>query len=269
MPILKIGLLNLHYRVEGVGPRILFIPGTASDLRQSTTIYDSLLAHHFQILSIDPRGVGQSNSPDVSPTMKTYSDDIKNCLDQLGWCDCICIGESFGGMIAQEFALSYSSYVSKLVLLATSSGGEGGESYPFHLLDLSNLTISEKADLWINKCDLRSQSPSWKKFNQNIYIDQYNFYYEAMTLGASSLDYKVNSYRQINARKMHDTYNRLNNLKIPTYICAGRFDNCAPIKNQLALLEKIPNSKLSIFDGSHMFIWQDPLAFKCIKQFLI
>ena len=48
---------------------MVFIPGTASDLRQQWNIFASPLSEHFEVLSFDPRGIGQANLPDASPTM--------------------------------------------------------------------------------------------------------------------------------------------------------------------------------------------------------
>ncbi len=151
MPFLKSGLLNIHYRISGTGPKLLFIPGTSSDLRQEVTIFDSPLAKVFEILYVERRGIGQTNSPDRHPTMKTYARDVKKCLKLLGWDNCYCVGESFGGMIAQEFAINYPDHIEKLVLIATSSGGNGGSSYPFHEHDLSDMSIEKKAAFWVEK----------------------------------------------------------------------------------------------------------------------
>jgi hypothetical protein len=48
---------------------VVFIPGTASDLRQQLNIFARPLIEHFEVLSFDPRGIGQANSPDAAPTM--------------------------------------------------------------------------------------------------------------------------------------------------------------------------------------------------------
>ncbi len=269
MPVLHFDKLRLHYRIAGSGEKLLFIPGTASDLRRSDTIFSTKLVDHFEVLSFDPRGIGQSNSPDEEITMKTYSDDVKRLLDALDWQHCYCLGESFGGMVAQQVALDYPQYFTKLALAATSSGGEGGSSYPFHQHDLSAMSIEERAAFWVEKCDKRAQDPLWQQHEPALYQQQYNAYKESMQFAAANPDYKINSRRQIHARKQHNTYTRLHQLMLPTYICAGRFDACAPLENQLALFNAIPNSRLTFFNGSHMFLRQDRLAYANIKTFFL
>ena len=115
MAFIELGTLKLWYDIHGHGPRVVFIPGTVSDLRQQLNIFARPLVEQFDVLSFDQRGIGQSNSPDAEPTMLDYASDVNNLLDKLGWKTCSCIGESFGGMVAQEFALNYPDHVDKLV----------------------------------------------------------------------------------------------------------------------------------------------------------
>lgn len=269
MPFMESQNLKLYYEIQGKGPRLLFIPGTASDLRQHPNIFDSPLVQHFEILSFDQRGIGQSNSPDPEPTMRDYARDIKTLLDHLGWQKCHCMGESFGGMVGQEFALNYPECVEKLVLAVTSSGGQGGSSFPYHHYDISAMTFEERADFWVQCGDLRASDPEWKENNPEAYQQQYQTYLEIFHLGATNPQKKIFSERQIFARKGHDTFDRLPQLKMPVYICGGRFDRTAPLENQIALLKQIQHSRLTIFEGSHMLLWQDRLAFETISQFLL
>src|ERR1700722_10672049 len=104
---------KIYYQLQQIqekAPKLLFIPGTASDLRQEPQIFNSSIAKQFEILSYDQRGIGQSNSPKPDPTMRTYARDVKHVLDHVGWKRCYVVGESFGGMVAQEFAIHYPEY---------------------------------------------------------------------------------------------------------------------------------------------------------------
>lgn len=267
MPFAQLDALKLYYRMRGKGARLLFITGTASDLRQGLTVFESDLVRHFTVLTLDQRGIGQSNSPVAKPTMQDYARDIKKLLDYVGWKKCYVIGESFGGMVAQEFALRYPQYVEKCVLAVTSSGGKGGSSFPFHQHDMSQMTPQEKAAFFVKCCDTRMKDPKWKTKNKRLYQEQYKTYLEVFKLATKNPHRGLYSQRQIAARKGHNTYSRLSQLKMPVYLVAGRYDNVAPIKNQLALLSKIPQAKLSIFNGSHLVLWQDPLAFESIINF--
>jgi len=265
MPLFNSNQLQLHYKVQGSGPRLVFIPGTASDLRQDLHISQSPLIKQFEVLTFDPRGIGQSTSPDPNPTMLDYANDVKLLLDHLGWEKCHCVGESFGGMIAQEFALQSPLYVERLVLVVTSSGGKGGSSFPYHEHDVSKMTLEQRADFWVQCGDARYTTPGWKE--TKLYQQQYETYYQVFRLGGENPNRKIFSERQIAARKLHDTFERLPILKMPVYICGGRYDKTAPMENQLAMWRQIPRARLTFFEGSHMLLWQDPFAFQSIASF--
>ncbi|MBX7065919.1 MAG: alpha/beta hydrolase [Parachlamydiales bacterium] len=84
MPFFTSGDLKNHYKIEGKGPRLVFILGTESDLRQDIEIFKSPLCHHFELLSFDPRGIGQSTSQDEKRNMFTYANDLNLLIDAIG-----------------------------------------------------------------------------------------------------------------------------------------------------------------------------------------
>ncbi|MEZ5340007.1 MAG: alpha/beta hydrolase [Acidimicrobiales bacterium] len=61
---------------------------------------------------------------------------------------------------------------------------------------------------------------------------------------------------------------QLHHITVPTLVCAGEFDDLAPIKISEALAAGIPNAKLRVFQGGHLFMLQDRTAMKEIIEFL-
>ena len=58
--------------------------------------------------------------------MADLAGDVEGLLELVGWDGCRVVGISFGGMVAQEFAVTNPERVERLALLCTSSGGEEG-----------------------------------------------------------------------------------------------------------------------------------------------
>src|SRR4030067_2326169 len=141
MPFITVRDLKMYYEIRGKGKHLLVISGTGGDLRRSPNIFEMPVAQHFEILAYDQRGLGQTAKPDIPYTMVDYADDANALLDALGWDHCLLMGISFGGMVAQEFALRYPQRVERLVLACTSSGGAGGGSFLLH--ELAELPIEK------------------------------------------------------------------------------------------------------------------------------
>lgn len=134
MPQITTARLRMNCERAGSGPRLLYISGTGSDLRARPGVFESPLAPAFDLLAYDQRGLGQTDKPPGPYSMRDYADDAAALLDVVGWERCRVMGVSFGGMVAQEFALRHPQRVERMVLACTSAGGAGSASYPLHEL---------------------------------------------------------------------------------------------------------------------------------------
>lgn len=116
---------KIYFDVEGsgyvpdgpkmVGKSVLFAvhggPGSDhSDFKPWLTP----LSEHYQIVYLDQRSNGQSERVDPSTcTFDQLADDIEALRLYLGLEKIIVLGHSFGGMIAQVFAVKYPNSVEK------------------------------------------------------------------------------------------------------------------------------------------------------------
>ncbi len=265
MPFIAVRDLQMYYEVGGKGPRLLVISGTGGDLRRSPNIFEMPIVEHFQILAYDQRGLGQTSKPDIPYTMVDYADDADALLDAVGWDRCLVVGISFGGMVAQEFALHYAHRVERLALVSTSSGGAGGASYPLH--ELSHLTAEEYARRILYLSDTR-RDDAWQASNPAQFQGLLDQTLSGMKVGADEPGRSMGARRQLEARALHDTYERLSTLGIPVYVCGGRYDGIATPSHQEAMQRRISGARLELFEGGHLFFIQDPRAFSRIAAFL-
>lgn len=266
MPFTIVRDIQMYYEVKGEGPRLMFISGTGGDLRRKPNLFNSPLAERFKILAFDQRGLGQTDKPDTPYTMFNYASDADALLEALGWNSCLVMGVSFGGMVAQEFALYYPQRVEKLVLACTSSGSAGGASYPLH--ELSGLKLEERAIKMIELLDTR-YNEAWQEAHPKQFKVMVDQMISTYMFGAEEPGRAMGARRQLEARIKHDTYDRLPNLKVPVYLCGGKYDGISPPENLRALCDRIPNARLEFFEGGHMFLLQDLRAYKCVIEFLI
>jgi 3-oxoadipate enol-lactonase len=85
---------------------------------------------------------------------------------------------------------------------------------------------------------------------------------------ANEPGHTIGALRQTEARRHHNTYERLPQLNLPVLICGGKYDGIAPPENQVALHRQLSGSKMELFEGGHMFLIQDRKAFPRIIEFL-
>src|SRR5688500_5250509 len=95
MPFIDVRDLQVYYERQGTGPRLLFISGTGGDLRRRPSVFERPIAEHFEILSYDQRGLGQTSKPAADYTMADYAEDAVALLDAVGWDRCHVMGVSF------------------------------------------------------------------------------------------------------------------------------------------------------------------------------
>ena len=263
MPLAAIGNIELYFERAGSGARLLFISGTGGDLRAKPNVFDGPFAKTFDLLAYDQRGLGRSSKPDRAYSMADYADDAAALMDHVYWEQALVIGVSFGGMVAQELALRHPAKVRRLVLACTSPGGEGGSSYPFH--DIGHLTGEDRARHLLPISDTRRDA-AWA----NEHPDQY----AAMIAFAAADPHgdepgrRVGAARQIDARAAHDAWDRLPRIGCPVLVAGGLYDGIAPPATQRRLAARIPEARLEMFEGGHLFMLQDRRAVPAMIDFL-
>ncbi len=265
MPFVGVRDLKMHYEIRGTGPRLLTITGTGGDLRHTPNIFDAPLVRHFEVLAYDQRGLGQTSRPDIPYTMADYAADANALLDALEWDRCFVMGISFGGMVAQELALRYSRRVERLVLACTSSGGVGGASYPLH--ELVDLPSEDYVHRILELSDLRRDA-AWRTAHPGQFQTLFDLTLANLGVGADEPGHSAGLRRQLEARALHNTYDRLPTLRMPVYLCGGRYDGIATPANLEAMQKQISGARLELFEGGHLFLMQDPRAFDRIVLFL-
>ncbi len=262
MPFADVRNVRLYYELDGNrngGRRLLFISGSGGDLRHAPGPASGPLGKDFEILAFDQRGLGQSDKPDCDYTMADYAADALALMDHVGWQSARVYGISFGGMVAQELAVTAPRRVEKLCLACTSPGGKGRASYPLH--ELLDLPKEEATQRRIEILDTRGEDagPTLELIAEGI---------AARDAGPANPERDRGFRRQLEARRHHDVFDRLSRLDMPVLIAAGRYDGIAAPTNQEALHAAIKDSQLEWFEGGHVFMLQDPRANEVIQDFL-
>jgi hypothetical protein len=262
VPTVRLNGIDVYYEHSGVGPRLLFINGSGSTLERAKPTID-VLRPHFDLAAHDQRGLGRTEVPDTPWTMADHAADAIALMDHLGWDRCRVWGISFGGMVAQELAVTVPERIERLALLCTSAGGPGGSSYPLH--ELASMPVAERVSVSNRLMDTRF-TDTWLAEHpaDRLIVEQLN----AASL-ADKPPLQLRGERlQLEARRGHDVWDRLPRIACPTFVAAGRFDGLAPVANSEQIVSRLANAELRIYEGGHLFIAQDRRAFPDLIGFL-
>jgi 3-oxoadipate enol-lactonase len=262
MPTAHVNGIDVYFEREGNGPRLLFFGGSGQTLATSALMLTPFIAE-FDVTAHDQRGLGRTSVPPGPYTMADYAADAAGLLDHLGWDTCCVAGVSFGGMVAQELAVTWPERVERLALLCTSPGGAGGASYPLH--ELASLPPAERAPRAVELLDTRF-TPEWLDTHPNDRALA-DFIVQRET-STRSPDEERGMTEQLGARQHHDVFDRLPKVTSPTLVACGRYDGVAPPANGGAIASRVSGAELRTYDGGHAFFVQDPSALPDVITFL-
>ncbi len=259
MSFVKLNEFDLFYETRGAAdkPALVLIPGFASGawiwFRQVAE-----LAEHFQVITFDPRGVAKSGiADDLAHTVSVaaIADDVAALLDFLRIEKAHVLGASFGGFVAQQFALDHHNKLDKLVLVCTTAGGKNHVKPDLEILRAfapnPNLTVGEH----IRKFLRPGFSDGFARANANQI--------EAVCRlrEANVVPEKVYA-AQLAAAFTFDADAQISQIAAPTLVVTGDQDNVVPAPNSENLASRIPNARLQIVKGGgHLFFIEKPFEF--------
>ncbi|HEU4842457.1 MAG TPA: alpha/beta hydrolase [Ilumatobacteraceae bacterium] len=262
MPTARLNGIDVHYERGGDGPRLLFCNGSGATLESSAPVI-ARFREHFDVVAHDQRGLGRTTIPDGPYTMADYAADAAALLDHVGWDRCAVVGISFGGMVAQELAVTWPERLTRLALVCTSPGGPGRASYPLH--ELAELPPAEAAAVGLALLDTRFSAEWLASHPQDRALVEGR---AARGAGPKPAAVRRGELAQLQARRHHDVWERLPRVSCPTLVAGGRYDGIAPPANSEAIASRIAGAELRLYEGGHLFFLQDRAAFPDIVEFL-
>jgi pimeloyl-ACP methyl ester carboxylesterase len=246
MPKVKVGDIKMYYEIHGKGEPLVFISGFGGST-SSMLLRVPAFSPEYRVVVFDTRGAGQSDAPDIPYTMDMMADDLAGLLDVIGIKAAHISGESFGGGIAQLFALRYPKRVISLILVSTSCGTTHSISSPElikFLADIPKMTPEER---------IRAQIRLFvtQEFAAKNPVIMQRMLERMMERPASP----QGTRRQLQATGTGSTYERLPEIKAPTLIIAGDADRAVPVENSRILASRIPHAELVILkNAGHLLL---------------
>jgi pimeloyl-ACP methyl ester carboxylesterase len=246
MPDIQLKDVRLYYESHGEGEPLVLIPGFGTGLwiwyRQLPAF-----ARSFRTIVFDPRGVSRSEQRDEPVTIRLIADDVAALLDALGIERAHILGASFGGFVAQEFALAHPEKVRSLILCCTSFGG------PRHCPP-SPETLQAIASTKGLNTEARVRENLLIAFSPEFVSEQPEEITRVIKLRGANFVPEHAYLHQLQAAMAFNTEARVAQINAPTLVLTGDADVIVPSDNSRNLAALIPGARLKVVaGGSHTF----------------
>ena len=262
MPRVSVNGLELYYESEGEGEPVVLIPGFAAG-RWIWFKQTGDLSRNFRVIIFDPRGVSKSDKPEGSQSISLLADDIAHLLRTIGIASAHIVGASFGGFVAQEFALKYPSMTRKLVLCCTSFGG------PNHVVPAPETLLALASTKGLNS-EERMRTNLLLAFSPEYVQTQVAEVDHVVQLRAANEVPEHIYLSQMQAAMTFNAEPKVGQIKSQTLVLSGDTDVIVPVQNSRNLAAKIPGAELRIVEGgSHTFFIERAAEFnRVVREFL-
>lgn len=257
MPKARSNGIELYYEIHGSGKPLILIAGLGYSHWQWYKMVP-LLAEHFQVITFDNRGVGQSEKPAGPYTAQLLAQDTVGLLDELHIEKAIIAGHSMGGFVAQAIALDFPQRVEKLILCSTNFGGPNHVPVTPEAMKVLTDVSSDPLTRFKNGLAV-STAPDWSEKNPEMIEEWVKWrvanpiepapYQAQLAIGLGLLP-EAAAFE-----------NKLSRINIPTLILFGAHDKVVPPANADLLAQKITDSLVLTFpDAGHFFPIEIPEA---------
>jgi poly(3-hydroxyalkanoate) depolymerase len=249
MRVVSVGSRSLRVSVqEGTPgwPPLLLCNGIGVSLELLQPFVDALDPGR-PVIRFDMPGVGGSPAPVKPYHLATLPSLLACLLDQLGDQQADVLGISWGGALAQQFALSKPKRVRRLVLVATATGSIMVPASPSILLRMLSPRRHRDPDY-----SARIAGQLYGGSAREDPIVARDLLHATTRLGPA-----WGYYYQLLAGAGWTSLPFLPKLRPPTLIMAGDDDPIIPVLNARIMHRLIPRSDLHIYHGGHLELAAD------------
>lgn len=266
---------KLYYEIHGNpdGETIFFIHGAPGlgDCRGDIGAF-SELGDTYRLVFMDMRGSGRSegNGPF---THEQWITDIEEMRKQLVGAPIKILGGSYGGFLTLEYAIKYPDSVTHVLLRDTAPNSKFDHLSVDRALESNLPGITEEGIRRLFDGEVGSNEELKEMFAaiQPLYTVEYDEEAVNKRLDSIYYRYETHNYAFKYNKPNFDLVDKLPCIKVPMLVTVGRHDWITPVVCSELIAEKVPNSKLVIFENSgHSPHQEENKAYlKLVRNFLV
>lgn len=279
----KVDGAEIYFDVDGMGlvpdadrmverPVLFLLHGGPGGDHSSFKLNSEPLRDTAQMVYVDHRGSGRSAVTDPeSCTLDQNIDDVDALRRHLGLERISVLGSSYGGMVAQGYAIRYPDRVANLILVSTAPS--------YRCLEDARRIVSERGTpdqqrvcqwLWDGAFESETQLHEYYRTMGPMYSTRFDAekFDRSWSRGIRNLE--QTNFGFAGFMRSFDFIDQLQSITCPTLVLVGAHDWICPVNHSQLIAEKILRAHLKIFANSaHSIAEDEPEAYlKAVRGFL-
>ena len=260
---------RVWYRSVGDGPGLPLLclhggPGAPHDYLTPL----EALADGRRVVLYDQLGCGESDKPDDRSLwiIERFMAEVDAVRDALGLDRMHLFGSSWGGMLAMQYVLDRNRPPATLVTAGSPASCRRWNEICQELLD--EMPASEREEIERLEAEDRMLSPEYEEAMQPFYhrhvcrLDPWPDYvvrtFDKLARPIYHYMAGPSEFRIIGTLRDWDIMDRLGEIRVPTLVTGGEYDECRPVHLR-EVHARIPGSRLEIIpDASHLCFAERP-----------
>lgn len=244
---------SIYYEEYGTGTPIVMLNGIMMSCASWAEFIEPFSAHNRLIL-LDMLDQGKSDRMDGPFSQALQAEVVLALLDHLGLDKVCMLGISYGGEVAQRFAIQYGHRLERLVLFNTTARtgpwlGDIGDAW--------NLAADDPDAYYLTTIPV-IYSPKFYRDNHQWMAQRRQILRPVF----GNPDFISAMIRLTNSAADFDVTEQLHQIKTPTLVVSCLEDYLTPLEEQKLIAASIPNCQhVLVPDCGHASMYEKPLLF--------
>lgn len=257
----------------GEGPPVVFVHGLSGSWPNWLEQLPALAASGHRAVAMDLPGFGHSPLPAGEISIPAYARILDGLLGELGIDAAAVVGNSMGGFISAELAISHPQRVERLVLV--SAAGLSTYQNPRTMRGMPTVRRLDRVlaatSAWTaSKSDAVARRPRLRRATLSLVVADPGRLPGALAAEQLRGAGKPGFLPALESILDYDVRERLPQIACPTLIVWGSRDRLISVRDADLFAELIPKSRKVVFDGTgHMAMLERPERFnELLEAFL-